>query len=71
MPQCSDTIGGGDECGTDWDRIAVGSFRSHCELDEDTIRDMVLMEKELKMSPEVIEVMSLVPGIFLVLTYRL
>lgn len=45
------------------DRERAGSYlMSHCELDEDTIRDMVLMEKELKMSPEVILVMSLVPG---------
>ena len=59
----SDSFGGGDEFETDWEKLAGSSFRSHCELDEETIRDMVLMEKELKMSPEVIEVMSLVPGI--------
>lgn len=62
MRHRNDSFGGGDEDDADCERIVCSSFRSHCELDEDTIRDMVLMEKELKMSPEVIEVMSLVPG---------
>ena len=32
------------------------------ELDEESIRDMVLMEKELKMSAEALNVMKLMPG---------
>jgi len=32
------------------------------QLDEELIRDMVLMEKELKVSPEVMKVLSLIPG---------
>ena len=39
-----------------------GSFVSHCQLDESLIRDMVLLEKELKTSPEALHVMALVPG---------